>query len=157
MKWYRKFFKKKPELEFEHIIKDVPFTSLIRWFIYDTGLLEPNEAAQVLGLTPVSEEGDDKEMEDSELRLQAIDDLMPYLTTMAELCATSLTKIQTYEIEEDGGELSQEEVSAMYSLYLVVSLSSLVSTFSSAVELGLVTKDTFISKTERLDIEDYGQ
>lgn len=155
MRWFKRFFNRDAELEFEHIVRDVPFSTLVRWFIYDTGLIEPNEAAQILGMTPVSDEGNDKEVEDSEARLDAIADLMPFLAAMAEISASSLTKIQSYEIAEDGGNISEEEISAMHSLYMVVSLSSLVTTFSAAVELGLISKDTLLTNLERLDLETY--
>lgn len=155
MSWFNRFFKRNKGYEFEHIARDVPFSTLVRWFIYDTGLTDPNEAAQILGMTPVSEEGDDKEMQDSDNRLEAIADLMPFLVVLAEISATALTKIQSHEIAETEGAISEEEIESMHSLYTLVSLSSLISGFSTAVELGLISKDSLLTNLERLDMETY--
>lgn len=106
-------------------------------------------------MTPVSEEGDDKEMQDSDNRLEAIADLMPFLVVLAEISATALTKIQSHEIAETEGAISEEEIESMHSLYTLVSLSSLISGFSTAVELGLISKDSLLTNLERLDMETY--
>jgi hypothetical protein len=151
--WFNNFFRKKDEVEYEYVTRDIPFSTLIRWFIYDTALIEPNEAAQILGITPVSEEGDDKEMEDSEIRLESIQDLMPFIMTMAELCSTALTKIHAHEISNGDETVGEEEMDSMKSMYLLVSLSSIVTSFASAIELNLISKDALLTGMSRVDEE----
>ena len=39
----------------------IPFTTLIRWYLYDLEVENPNKIAELLGLTPISQEGEEKE------------------------------------------------------------------------------------------------
>lgn len=140
MKW----FKKRKGLDFEIISKDVPITSLMRWFLYDTGLIEPNEIASRLNLTPVSEEGDIKEEEDSNNRIEAISDLLPFIELMAQITADVVTAIQVKDIENSLEEQESQiahELTVMRQMYKVVALSALLSTFSAAVELDIISTD----------------
>lgn len=149
MKW----FKRKKEPEYEIVSKDVPLTHLMRWFLYDTGLIDPNEIATRLNLTPVSDEGNVKEEEDSDYRMDAIADLIPFIEIMAEITADAITAIQVKDIEEsleDDASQVTHEMTIMRQMYKVVALSSLVSSFSAAVELGILSKDS----VENMRLED---
>lgn len=149
MKW----FKKRREPKYEIISKDVPLTHLMRWFLYDTGLIDPNEIATRLNLTPVSDEGNVKEEEDSDYRMEAIADLLPFIELMAEITADAITAIQVKDIEEsleDDASQVKHEMTIMRQMYKVVALSSLISSFSAAVELGILSKDS----VENLRLED---
>lgn len=149
MKWFRK----KKEPQYEIISKDVPLTHLMRWFLYDTGLIDPNEIASRLNMTPVSDEGDIKEEEDSDARMDAIVELIPFIEIMAEITADAITAIQVKDIEEsldeDAAQITHE-MTVMKQMYKVVSLSALVSTFAAAVELGIVSTDS----VENMRLED---
>jgi hypothetical protein len=149
MKW----FKKRREPEYEIVSKDIPLTHLMRWFLYDTGLIDPNEIANRLNLTPVSDEGNVKEEEDSDYRMDAIADLIPFIEIMAEITADAITAIQVKDIEESlEDDVSQvtHEMTIMRQMYKVVALSSLISSFSAAVELGILSKDS----VENMRLED---
>lgn len=149
MKW----FKKRREPEYEIVAKDIPLTHLMRWFLYDTGLIDPNEIANRLNLTPVSDEGNVKEEEDSDYRMDAIADLIPFIEIMAEITADAITAIQVKDIEESlENDVSQvtHEMTIMRQMYKVVALSSLISSFSAAVELGILSKDS----VENMRLED---
>lgn len=149
MKW----FKRKKEPQYELISKDIPLTHLMRWFLYDTGLVDPNEIASRLNMTPVSDEGDIKEEEDSDARMDAIVELIPFIEIMAEITADAITAIQVKDIEEsleDGAAQITHEITVMKQMYKVVSLSALVSTFAAAVELGIVSTDS----VENMRLED---
>lgn len=149
MKW----FKRKKEPEYEIVSKDVPLTHLMRWFLYDTGLIDPNEIATRLNLTPVSDEGNVKEEEDSDYRMDAIADLIPFIEIMAEITADAITAIQVKDIEEsleDDASQVTHEMTIMRQMYKVVALSSLISSFSAAVELGILSKDS----VENMRLED---
>lgn len=141
MKW----FKKKREPEYEIVSKDIPLTNLMRWFLYDTGLIDPNEIASRLKLTPVSEEGNIKEEEDSDFRMAAVAELLPFIEIMAEITSDAITAIQVKDIEESLDEDVNQithEMTVMRQMYKVVSLSALIATFSAAIELGIVSNDS---------------
>lgn len=152
MKWFKK---RKNEPEYELVTKDIPLTSLMRWFLYDSGLIEPNKIASKLNLTPVSEEGDHKEEEDSDIRLERISSLIPFLDIMSDITSDVITNIQIQDIEESDDEVAKQvvhEMTVMRHMYKVVSLSALISAFSSAVELGMISNDSI----ENMRLEDKG-
>ncbi len=140
MKW----FKKKKDMEYEIVSKDIPLTHLMRWFLYDTGLINPNEIVNRLNLTPVSDEGNVKEEEDSDNRMASIAELIPFLELMSDITADAIVAIQVQDIEEALGSDTEQishEMTVMRSLYKVVGLSALVSAFSAAAELGMISTD----------------
>lgn len=152
MSWFSKFKRNKEEIVVE--TQDLPVSTLVRWFLYDTDLSDPNDLAIALGLNPVSEEGESKELEDSDNRLFEVADLFPYLDTIAEIAANSVVAAQ---LSEAGEELSEDApLHIMLPLYKLVAQAALVSGFSSAVELGLVTKDR-VTSMDFIDREDYDE
>jgi len=139
-----KWFKKKKDMEYEIVSKDIPLTHLMRWFLYDTGLINPNEIVNRLNLTPVSDEGNVKEEEDSDNRMASIAELIPFLELMSDITADAIVAIQVQDIEEALGSDTEQishEMTVMRSLYKVVGLSALVSAFSAAAELGMISTD----------------
>jgi hypothetical protein len=142
-------FKKKDD-DYQIFTRDIPLSTILRWYIYDTELGEPNDVVEVMGLTRASEEGDEKEREDSEMRLDNIGYLMPYLDSMADIAADVITAVQVDEITKDNPDNSEEierEVGTMRVLYKIVSLSAIMGAFASAMEIGLIEPGD-IQKTE---------
>jgi hypothetical protein len=142
-------FKKKDD-DYEVFTRDIPLSTILRWYIYDTELGEPNDVVEVMGLNRSSEEGDEKEREDSELRLDNIGYLMPYLDSMADIAADVITAVQVDEINKDNPDNSEEierELNTMRVLYKIVSLSAIMGAFASAMEIGLIEPGD-IQKTE---------
>lgn len=151
MKWFGK--KREEEPEFEVVSSSLPVSNLVRWFLYDTELVEPNEIAHDMGLTRVSEEGDVKEKEDSDKRLEPVGPLIPFLTMMSEIASQAMCSIQEKHIDddyEDAPEQMEKDLESMYQLYKVTCLSALISAFSSAMELGLI----FPNEVENLRFEE---
>lgn len=147
MNWFFKFFKKKDEDVFVFPDKEVPASTVVRWFIYDTSLDDENEIAQLLGLTRVSEEGDAKEREDSDYRLSAIKELFPYIDHMSELSAEIVTLIQLQSIEnskgadlEEAKEQLLEDLAVMKLMYKAVAASALLGGLSIAMRLGIINE-----------------
>lgn len=143
MSFLDRFFRRKKTNPFdiELIKKDIPLTTIARWYIYDTELAEPNEIAELLGMTNVSEEGDEKERADSDIRLQNIDYLLPYLDAIAKIGADVITSIQVKEITEKNPQDKEEierEVGTMSVLYRVIGMAAILGSFSTAMELGLI-------------------
>jgi hypothetical protein len=141
VKFFNNPFKKRKELEFEFITKDIPLSTIMRWYLYDVALGEPNEMSTMVGLNPVSQEGDDKEQEDSDVRLDNIEYILPFLNTIAEMGADVISAIQVDEItkaDPDNVEEISKEMDMMKTMYKVVALSALIGGFSTAMEIGLI-------------------
>jgi hypothetical protein len=93
-----------------------------------------------LGLNPVSDEGHEKEREDSDLRLANIQSLLPFIEITSELTARILSSVQLAEIEDMGEsvDLDPEDVEIMIAFFKSVALSSLIVAFSSAIQLDMI-------------------
>ena len=144
MSFLDRFFRRKKDndpLDFELVTKDIPLTTIARWYIYDTELAEPNEVAQLLGMSNVSEEGNEKERQDSDDRLRNIDYLLPFADAIAKISADVITSIQVKEITDKNPEDKEEierEIGTMNVLYRVIGMSAIIGAFSSAHEIGLI-------------------
>lgn len=143
MSFLDRFFRRKKDipLDFELVQKDIPLTTLARWYIYDTELAEPNEVASLLGMTNVSEEGNEKELQDSAVRLENIDYLLPFIDAIAKIGADVITSIQVKEITDRSPEDKEEierEMGTMNTLYRVIGMAAIIGAFSTATEIGLV-------------------
>jgi hypothetical protein len=137
------FKKKKPlNIEFETINNEIPIGTLMRWFLYDTDLAEePNTIAKILGMTPVSEEGDEHEFNESEKRLDQIEYLLPFIDMVSEMTADVITSVQLDEIKKrdpDNVREMEREQDMMHMMYKMVAFSSLLGGLSSGVNLGLI-------------------
>jgi hypothetical protein len=138
VKWLRRLFNRD-----EYVVRrvDIPVSTIVRWYMYDTSLYDENDLAELIGLNRVSQEGHVKEQEDSDNRLLAIEQYMPFLEQMAEISANILTTIQLKEID-DSEELSAladgMPTEIMHSLFKAVALSTLIGTFSVGTNLQII-------------------
>lgn len=139
MRWLRRLFQRE-----EHIFErsEVPFSTIMRWSLYDLSVESPNEIAVLLGLSPVSDEGHQKEEEDSESRLENLDEMLPFMDIISELNAKIVVATQIRDAEM---EISPDEVEIMTSLYKAVSFSALVSAFSSGIHLGMIHTNALLT------------
>ena len=154
MSWFRR---KKPE--FEIVTNDVPMTTVYRWYLYDTSLTdEVNDLAEIIGLSRISEEGEIKEEEDSERRMQNAAPLFPFLESMADLSANVMSALHAKEMVEEYPEEIDEDttkmLSEMHSVYKAIALSTLVGTISGALELGIIETSTISSDTYVVERDD---
>ena len=135
------FNRKKKHFDFEFYTKDIPASTIMRWYLYDVALGEPNELAKLVGLSPISEEGDEFESDESNTRLKKIEHLIPFIEMIADIGAEVITGIQVQEIKDSSpdyiGEIEREQ-GQMRMMYKVVGLSALLGAFSSAMEIGLI-------------------
>jgi hypothetical protein len=157
IEWFRKKFNSD---KYEIVSSDVPFSTITRWYLYDTDLVKnKNEIAEMLGLTPISEEGENKEQEDSDNRIKQMAPLMPYLEAMSELSANAISSMHIKEllskVPEDKQEQALEELESMGTVYKAIALSTLIGSFSIALNLGMISHDTFDTRFMELgDMED---
>jgi hypothetical protein len=92
-------------------------------------------------MTPVSEEGDEHEYQESESRLDAISYLLPYIDMTSEMTADVITSIQIDEImskDPDNVKELDREREMMRMMYKMIAFSSLLGGLSTGVKLGLI-------------------
>lgn len=140
MKWFKK---KKAKKKVAHVALDqnniIPLTTLARWYLYDTDLEDPNKIAPRLGLSLVSDEGNEKELQDSDKRLDQILNLYPFIGAIADINARAVATTQIMHMEEHNGGTDISDSEAMISeLYRTIGHAAITSAFSTAVELGIV-------------------
>ena len=140
----RKFWKRN-DPEPESFSTSIPMAVIARWYFYDAGLEEPNKLADLVGMMPVSLEGDAKEEEDSDERLIRVAPLLPFIETITEINARSITELQIDHYITNGqldpNELTEEKAH-IEELYRQVGHSALVAAFASGLELGIISTDT---------------
>ena len=139
------FFKKDEDDEFDIVTQTVPVSTVYRWYLYDTGLTDDiNGLAEMIGLNPISEEGEAKEKEESDERLENIDNLYPFLESIADLSAKVFTSVHLKELSDNNGpelKLLLENIEGMEAVYKAVALSTLMGAFSIANDLGIIHHD----------------
>ena len=138
-------FFKKHKVEETHITS-VPISTITRWCLYDMSISETNDIAVAMGLTPVSDEGHKKEVDDSNDRLANIYDLLPFVELMSDISSKICTAAQLRELEDvvdiESLELTQESIEALVAAQKAVSFSAIVSVLSSGIELGILHPNT---------------
>ena len=87
---------------------------------------------------PVSKEGEEYEMGESETRVDEIVGLLPFFEMIAAINAKAISTIQLQDIETE--DVSEIEPKLMEGLYQQVSFAALVAAFSAALELGFLNK-----------------
>lgn len=141
MKW--KFWKRNNPIRVvaEITQEAVPLSTLIRWYCYDLEIEDVNGLVKEFDLMPVSEEGEDFEVNTSNDRMEAVYPLFPFIDMMAAINAKAISTIQLQDFKEEGLISDEVDPEIMESMYRQISFAALVSAFSSAIELGLVNKN----------------
>lgn len=130
-----------PDPEETGEVHQIPVTTLLRWYLYDTIGPDANKNIKVFDLSPVSEEGHEKEQEDSDNRLFAIEDLLPFLTIYANMNAEFSFEAHRKEmlkipgIDESMLESSSGNLKEFYSN---LTFNGLLAATAAAVELNLL-------------------
>lgn len=154
MSWFDRFRPRDEGVE----TTQVPLTTLTRWSLYDLGLENPNSLAEELGLTPVSQEGEEKELEDSSNRLNKINHLASYLDLVADINAQILSASHLVHLKEHGviaQDVEEEDLEELGEFFKTISISALVIAFSSAMNLGMIQSN--LAYGDYVDGDDYGQ
>lgn len=131
-----------PEEETTYVMDKIPLTTLFRWYMYDMNVEEPNRHVKVFDLTPVSEEGDEKERQESEARADQVEPLLSFLNLYANMNARYIFEMQKADLLE-APEMTEaklkSEAATIQAFYRQITFAGLVTSFSSAIELGLVS------------------
>jgi hypothetical protein len=144
IKWFKKKFN---EDKYEIVTSDVPMSTICRWYLYDTDITDnTNDLAEMIGLSPISEEGESKELQDSEKRIQHMSPLFPYLEAISDISSDALSALHIKELikslPEDEKEKVGPELEQMGTVYKAVALSTLIGAFSIALDLGIISHNT---------------
>jgi hypothetical protein len=151
--WIKRLFNREPE--FEIVRNDIPMSTVLRWYLYDTGIENPNEIAELVGLNPVSDEGDAKEREDSNNRIEDIMPLMPFIETIASISADVISSIHIKNyIKSNPDEIVDEDVAAIGLVYKAVAMSNIVGTLAIANHLDLIHLGGVMSELMGIEKED---
>ena len=137
MNW--KFWKRdEPLFEFVIDSKEIPTSTLFRWFCYDSGVEVPNKIAEAVGFNPISSEGEEMELKESIIRLRRVEPYKDFIDMMSTIAGEVMTKSMK-EIMNNDEMLSEEDQEIMSDVYTKLATLALVPAFSAALELGLVT------------------
>jgi len=136
-----KFFRR-PRKSSRYRVQAIPMATLFRWYCYDLNLKNPRELSLKVGMTPISEEAEQAEIEASTKRVDVIMDLMPFIDSMSHINANVMVETNLSLMEDMGLSEEQQERAAMLMQknFYLLSMSALVTGFSSAFELSLVKK-----------------
>lgn len=145
MNW--KFWNRNTEPEYVIESSDIPATTLYRWFLYDSGIDDPNKYAISAGFTPVSAEGDEMERKESLERLLKVMPYKPFVDMMAAINGQVLADTLTSKLKEEGVISDLEgDMDLMHEIYTRVSAAVLIPAIAAALELGiLVNPGSFVS------------
>lgn len=151
MNW--KFWKRKKEDEFllDVFSKEVNMPTLARWYLYDTEVAYPNKVASLMGLVPISDEGEAQEINASAIRTDRVEPFIAFINTMAEVNAITMTAAQSRLIENNT-EVSKEELdeaqAIIEDLYVKIGFLAIYSAFSAGLELGIIENPGIYSTME---------
>lgn len=114
----------------------VPFTSLLRSLIYDSGLHSegPEEVIAAMGLNPASDEVSEMERDLSNRRVECLEPISEYLAATVKLMAGALT--QHVALHDDDAD--DESLARMAENFAAVLSAGIVACVSNAVALGLL-------------------
>ena len=123
-------------------LHQVPITTLYRWYLYDIIGENANKHIDIFGLTPVSEEGNEKELEDSEIRISEIEPLLSFLSLYANINAEysfEVHKGQMMKIPGITESMIESSSDNLKEFYSNMAFNALTAALASAVDLKLIT------------------
>jgi len=140
MNW--KFWEKNNEdfKGFEPVV--VPSSTLFRWALYDLGIENPNRFAEAAGFTPISEEVESMEVQESAKRLAAIAPYKSFISMMIHVTAEILTETSSTlfgsQLLEATGISQDEQVEILFDMYAHIASATLLPALSAALDLGII-------------------
>ena len=141
----------KREKEEQYVIESttIPLTTLVRWYLYDMQIEDPESIAAELGINSISEEGAEKERQDSDERMLPISMFTDYAAMVADINAQASAVIKERglkdALKEDLVELDEEEIQiieeyaeASYEVFQQIGFTAIMSALSIAFSTGLL-------------------
>lgn len=134
----------------------VPITTLYRWYLYDIVGNKANEYIDLFELTSVSEEGNEKEIENSEIRISTISALLPFLNLYANINAEYSFEVHREEMLKIPGvteSMLESSSGNLKEFYSNIAFNALTAALSASVELGLIELNGFFTGIKESDDE----
>jgi len=119
----------------------IPINMLYRWYLYDIVGDEANKSIKLFNLSPVSDEGNEKELEDAENRLIHISPLIPFIRLYADMNAQHSFNVHREELLKIPGvtaETLDSGAASLKNFYSNMSFNGIVALLSAAVELEII-------------------
>jgi hypothetical protein len=107
----------------------------IRGFVYDSQIPNPQEISSFLGCSAISEEVNNKEEEESDLRVGRISPLIPILYALSHAMAQGTVAHQKEVAQE---EIPSEAWKATQKIFTQIATNTLVGAISQLVDLGML-------------------
>jgi hypothetical protein len=107
----------------------------IRGFVYDSQIPNPQEVSSFLGCSAISEEVNNKEEEESDLRVGRISPLIPILYALSHAMAQGTVAHQKEVAQE---EIPSEAWKATQKIFTQIATNTLVGAISQLVDLGML-------------------
>jgi hypothetical protein len=112
-------------------------THRIRGFVLDSQIDNGHELSVILGCPPISDDVQEREEQESDLRLEKISYMIPIIFTHAHLLAEGAVEFQKMNLPEDV-PIPEEIWSESRKMMEQVSLSVLMGSMSQLVDMGLI-------------------
>jgi hypothetical protein len=122
-------------------INKISTKTLFRWFLYDIAGEDANDNIDIFDLSVVSPEGDEKELEESGKRLEAISGLSALLAFYADTTAEyafAMHKKQLLAMTGITPEMLALSEEPLKEFYTTTAFSALASAFSAMAELDII-------------------
>lgn len=137
------FFDDEDDAQLPSGVEKIPLSTLFRWYLYDTHPgINPSKYNKIFNLLAVSDEGHEKEAEDSEARLEKIAPLASFLQFYANATSEFVVELNKETFTKHSGAKDADEqehyLEVLKESYAINAYYALVSAFSTAVDLGLV-------------------
>lgn len=138
----------------------VPTSTLFRWALFDLNIETPNDFAKTNGFTPISDEGAELELKDSDKRLSHLIAYKDFISTMATINAEISTHSHfSAMVDSDlfGDNFPLDEAKDHISeLYQSISTSAIISTLAAALSLGIIVNPgTYITEESGANYYDF--
>jgi len=149
-----KFWKRFEEPGFYIETKAVPTSTLVRWYLYDTKVKHPNKRAEALGFNPISAEGEEMEIKESQNRLKNLEPYENFLAMFSDISGLVTAESFSEQIKFFGismpEDIDEDEAKKQIAdMFTNIALSCLVPAFSAALQLGIVVNPgTFVTEVE---------
>ena len=120
----------------------IPISTIYRWFLYDVAGSDAPTFNEVFQLTPVSPEGHEKEQDDSDNRLEAIEDLLSFAHMYSDITSEYAFEIHRKQMTNMPGvteELLESSKDTLTGFYSNMIFAGIVSLLSALTALKLIT------------------
>jgi hypothetical protein len=135
--------------------KNVPLSTLYRWFLFDVNIDDPNKYAKDAGFTPISDEGVQMELEDSTRRLARVVPFKDFLGIMSSIMSEVFAESVATEALSSGlideADDVDKQIDIIKDVCISLSMTAMVPTIAAALELGILqVPSNFIGSRDSL-------